>query len=135
MRRVRNENRLLERYAGKDTKPLQQYLSMRAEEPSSAFALGEITTVAVDSVLFDKIMPTKDLFTFVYFERMDMALTIYCELCDLDGMGYTHRKALDFLPAALRAKVDGIPWTPPPAEEGWFADAGSYVPGTDVKLG
>lgn len=36
--------------------------------------------------------------------------------------GYSSTKALDFLPRALRAELDGESWEPPPAERGWTAE-------------
>lgn len=104
------------------------------DEEAVPSILMNVARIAMKSVLFDQIRPTADLFRLVFFERMDFALEIYCDLCDPESMGYTHRKSMDFLPAALRARVDGIQWTPPEADKGWFSDAGSYVPGTSVKL-
>jgi len=40
--------------------------------------------------------------------------------------GYTIEKALDLLPAALRAEMNGDDWVPPPADASWSpADARS----------
>jgi len=36
--------------------------------------------------------------------------------------GYSSTKALDLLPRAVRAELDGESWEPPPAERGWTAE-------------
>jgi hypothetical protein len=33
--------------------------------------------------------------------------------------GFSTQHALDLLPAALRAELDGVPWIPPPPERSW----------------
>jgi hypothetical protein len=128
----------LEQYVGLDRKPYDRFMRYRGaiEAPvETLFAvLLEIAQIVARSVEFDSISLDRELFWLTFKERMDFALDIYCELCDAEGLGYTHRKTMDFLPAALRAKVDGIKWTPPEADKGWFSDAGSFVPGTSVKL-
>lgn len=39
--------------------------------------------------------------------------------------GYSTIRALDFLPQALRAELDGVPWLPPPPERAWRPTGGA----------
>ncbi len=101
---------------------------------SLAFQM-EFHLVVNQSLEFDGKLLTMPSTRFAFFkERCQLALAEYREMTDPKGLGYTHRKAMDFLPLRIRAKLDGIPLQMPSAEAGWVPDTARTIPGTDVKL-